>query len=99
MVRYGTSQRRGAGAGFKPALKGCIPPKLQRYPDSPSGVDKTACKLSKALDEARGQLSASDCRALAEALDLPPTSLGAAEEGNTGSGYLVGQSALPPGGL
>ena len=43
---------------------------VQQAPDSLSGADRAAQKLSDALDEAVGQLSA-DRRRLAEALDLP----------------------------
>ena len=62
---------------------------VQQAPDSLSGADKAAQKLSDALDEAVGQLSASDRRSLAEALDLPANKPGTGEEGSTGSGYRV----------
>ena len=48
---------------------------VQQAPDSLSGADKAAQKLSDALDEARDQLSANDRRSLAEALDLPANSI------------------------
>ncbi len=62
---------------------------VQQAPDSLSGADKAAQKLSDALDEAVGQLSANDRRNLAEALDLPANKPGTGEEGSTGSGYRV----------
>ncbi len=62
---------------------------VQQAPDSLSGADKAAQKLSDALDEAVGQLSANDRRNLAEALDLPANNPGTGEEGSTGSGYRV----------
>ena len=62
---------------------------VQQAPDSLSGADRAAQKLSDALDAAVGQLSASDRRSLAEALDLPANKPGAGEEGDTGSDYRV----------
>ena len=62
---------------------------VQQAPDSLSGADKAAQKLSDALDEAVAQLSANDRRSLAEALDLPANKPGTGEAGNTGSGYRV----------
>ena len=78
---------------------------VQQAPDSLSGADRAAQKLSDALDEAVGQLGASDRRSLAEALDLPADKPGAARgqpqggqpqglplqdgEDNTGGGYRV----------
>ena len=62
---------------------------VQQAPDSLSGADKAAQKLSDALDAAVGQLSASDRRKLAEALDLPANKPGTGEVGNTGAGYRV----------
>ena len=62
---------------------------VQQAPDSLSGADKAAQKLSDALDAAAGQLSAIDCRHLAEALDLPANKPGTGKKGNTGSGYRV----------
>ena len=62
---------------------------VQQAPDSLSGADIAAQKLSDALDAAVGQLSANDRRNLAEALDLPANKPGTGEEGNTGGGYLV----------
>ena len=62
---------------------------VQQTPDSLSGADKAAQKLSDALDAAVGQLSANDRRKLAEALDLPANRPGTGEEGNTGAGYRV----------
>ena len=50
---------------------------VQQAPDSLSGADRAAQKLSDALDEAVGQLGASDRRRLAEALDLPADKPGA----------------------
>ena len=62
---------------------------VQQAPDSLSGADKAAQKLSDALDAAVGQLSANDRRNLAQALDLPANKPGTGQAGNTGSGYLV----------
>ena len=62
---------------------------VQQAPDSLSGADKAAQKLSDALDSAVGQLSANDHRNLAGALDLPANKPGTGEKGNTGSGYRV----------
>ena len=62
---------------------------VQQAPDSLSGADKAAQKLSDALDSAVGQLSENDRRNLAEALDLPANKPGTGQKGNTGSGYLV----------
>ena len=62
---------------------------VQQAPDSLSGADRAAQKLSDALDSAVGQLSADDRRSLAAALDLPANKPGTGEEGNTGSGYRV----------
>ncbi len=62
---------------------------VQQAPDSLSGADIAAQKLSDALDAAVGQLSANDRRNLAEALDLPANNPGTGEQGNTGGGYLV----------
>ncbi len=62
---------------------------VQQAPDSLSGADKAAQKLSDALDQAVGQIGADDRRKLAEALDLPANRPGTGEEGNTGSGYRV----------
>ena len=62
---------------------------VQQAPDSLSGADKAAQKLSDALDEAVGQLSANDRRNLAEALDLPANKPGTGDERSTGSGYRV----------
>ena len=44
---------------------------VQQAPDSLSGADRAAQKLSDALDIAVGYLSANDCRDLAMVLDLP----------------------------
>ena len=62
---------------------------VQQAPDSLSGADIAAQKLSDALDTAVSQLSFSDHRNLAEALDLPANKPGTGEEGNSRSGYLV----------
>ena len=62
---------------------------VQQTPDSLSGADKAAQRLSDALDDAVGKLSPIDHRSLAEALDLPANKPGTGEEGNTGSGYMV----------
>ncbi len=62
---------------------------VQQAPDSLSGADKAAQKLSDALDAAVGQLSAGDRRNLARALDLPANKPGTGRKGNTDSGYLV----------
>ena len=73
---------------------------VQQAPDSLSGADRAAQKLSDALDEAVGQLGASDRRRLAEALDLPadkPSAVRGQPQGlplqdgedNTGGGYRV----------
>ena len=62
---------------------------VQQAPDSLSGADKAAQKLSDALDIAVGHLSANDCRDLAKALDLPANKPGTGKKGNTGSGYRV----------
>ena len=62
---------------------------VQQAPDSLSGADMAAQKLSDALDAAVGQLSADDRRNLAEALDLPANQPGTGEEDSAGAGYLV----------
>ena len=62
---------------------------VQQVPDSLSGTDKAAQKLSDVLDAAVGQLSATDCRNLAQALDLPANRPGTGEEGETRRGYRV----------
>ncbi len=62
---------------------------VQQAPDSLSGADRAAQKLSDALDAAVGQLSANDCRNLAQALDLPANKPGTGEEGDTSGGYRV----------
>ena len=62
---------------------------VQQAPDSLSGADKAAQKLSDALDSAVGQLSTNDCRNLAQALDLPANKPGTGEKGETRSGYLA----------
>ena len=62
---------------------------VKQAPNSLSGADIAAQKLSDALDVAVGQLSADDRRRLAQALDLPANKPGTGERGNTGSGYRV----------
>ena len=62
---------------------------VQQAPDSLSGADRAAQKLSDALDIAVGYLSANDCRDLAMVLDLPANKPGTGKKGNTGSGYRV----------
>ena len=62
---------------------------VQQAPNSLSGADIAAQKLSDALAQAVGQLTATDHRGLAEALDLPANKPGTGEKGNTRSGYLV----------
>ena len=62
---------------------------VQQAPDSLSGADKAAQKLSDALDAAVELLSASDRQNLARALDLPANRPGTGEEGDTRSGYRV----------
>lgn len=62
---------------------------VQQAPDSLSGADIAAQKLSDALDATVKLLTANDCRSLAGALDLPATKPGTGEKGNTGEGYRV----------
>ena len=62
---------------------------VQQAPNSLSGADIAAQKLSDALDKAVGQLAANDHRSLARALDLPANKPGTGEKGNTDSGYRV----------
>ena len=62
---------------------------VQQAPDSLSGADKAAQKLSDVLNAVVSQLSASDCRSLAKALDLPVNKPGTGQEGNSGAGYRV----------
>ncbi len=62
---------------------------VRQAPNSLSGADKAAQKLSDALDAAVRQLSFDDHRSLAQALDLPANKPGTGEKGNTGSGYRV----------
>ena len=62
---------------------------VQQAPNSLSGADIAAQKLSDALDQAVRQLTATDHVNLAEALDLPANKPGTGEKGNTRSGYLV----------
>ena len=62
---------------------------VQQAPDSLSGADKAAQKLSDALDAAVGQLSTNDRSNLAKALDLPAKKPGTGWEGETNNGYRV----------
>ena len=62
---------------------------VQQVPDSLSGADKAAQKLSDILDAAVAQLSVTDHQNLALALDLPANQPGTGEEGETSSGYRV----------
>ena len=62
---------------------------VQQAPDSLSGADKAAQKLSDALDAAVAQLSAEDRRKLARTLNLPANKPGTGMKDNTGSGYRV----------
>ena len=62
---------------------------VKQAPNSLSGADIAAQKLSDALDSAVSQLGANDRRSLAQALDLPANKPGTGEERNTGSGYRV----------
>ena len=62
---------------------------VQQAPDSLSGADKAAQKLSDALDAAVGQLSTNDRRNLAKALDLPAKRPGTRWEGESNNGYRV----------
>ena len=62
---------------------------VRQAPNSLSGADIAAQKLSDALDAAVGQISANDHRSLAKALDLPANKPGTGESRSTGSGYRV----------
>lgn len=62
---------------------------VYQAPNSLSGADIAAQKLSDALDAAVEQLSFGDHRNLAETLDLPANRPGTGEEGNSRSGYRV----------
>lgn len=62
---------------------------VQQTPNSLSGADIAAQLLSDALDQAVSQLSTSDRRNLAQALDLPANKPGTGQKGNTASGYQV----------
>ena len=62
---------------------------VKQAPNSLSGADIAAQKLSDALDAAVGQISANDHRELAEALDLPANRPGTGEARNRSSGYRV----------
>ncbi len=62
---------------------------IRQAPNSLSGADIAAQKLSDALDIAVKQLSFADHRNLAQALDLPANKPGTGEKGETRSGYAV----------
>ena len=62
---------------------------VYQAPNSLSGADIAAQKLSDALDAAVGQLSFADQRSLAETLDLPANRPGTGEEGDSRTGYRV----------
>ena len=84
--------RTGAGAPAGDWATGSVAMLAQavkQAPNSLSGADIAAQKLSDALDKAVGQLSVNDHRKLAAALDLPANKPGTGEARNTGSGYRV----------
>ena len=62
---------------------------VHQAPNSLSGADIAAQKLSDALDIAVKQLSLADHRNLAQALDLPANKPGTGQKGETRSGYAV----------
>ena len=62
---------------------------VHQAPNSLSGADIAAQKLSDALDAAVGQLSFDDHRNLAKALDLPANRPGTGERRNSTIGYRV----------
>ena len=62
---------------------------VHQAPNSLSGADIAAQKLSDALDAAVGQLSFDDHSNLAKTLDLPANRPGTGEKGNSASGYRV----------
>ena len=62
---------------------------VRQAPNSLSGADIAAQKLSDALDVAVRQLSDADCRNLARDLDLPANKPGTGAKGETSSGYVV----------
>ena len=82
--------RAGAPAGdWATGSAAMLAQAVKQAPNSLSGADIAAQKLSDALDKAVSQLSANDHRKLAEALDLPANKPGTGEARNTGSGYRV----------
>ena len=62
---------------------------VQQAPNSLSGADVAAQKLSDGLDAVVGQLSLIDHRNLAQALDLPANKPGSGENKNVATGYRV----------
>ena len=67
---------------------------VQQAPDSLSGADKAAQKLSDALDAAVGQLSINDRSNLAKALDLPANKPGTGYRVAAKRGLLVAATAM-----